>query len=68
MAYAFYNGMAAFDYTKNWIENRDYTKSPWITKAPAALSAFKLRIAYVKKEVRKWYIEHCRETVEKYLR
>jgi len=68
MAYAFYNGMASFDYTRQWIEDRQYTKSPWIMKAPAALSKMKLYVAYVKKEVRKYYIENQRDTIEKYLR
>ncbi len=60
--------MASYEYTKSWIEDRVYLKSPWVMRAPAALSSLKLKIAYVKKEVRKYYIEHYRDTVEKYLR
>ena len=37
-------------------------------KAPAALSKMKLIVAYVKKEVRKFYIDNCRDKIEKYLR
>ena len=56
LAHAYPYGLVSFEKTKDWIETRDFKKSPSIFKAPVRANKYKLWWGYLKKDVRTWYV------------
>ena len=68
MSYSYPHLLPTFNITKDWIDDKLYRSSPHVFKAPARWPEWKVKWGYVKKEVRYWYRDNLRDTVEKYLR
>lgn len=68
MSYANPKLLGSFNETKEWIDDRLYKKSPHVFKAPSLWPNWKLKWGYIKKDVRLWYRENLRDTIEHYLR
>lgn len=68
MAYTFPMVLPAINTTTAWIDEKKYKNTPLKFKAPAIVSDMKLKWAYVKKEVRLWYMENALAKVEELLR
>jgi hypothetical protein len=70
IAYSYFknNGMPSLNHTTDWIDDRYYKKSMTAYKAPALLSAWKLKWAYIKREVRAWHTKNLQPKVEELLR
>lgn len=68
MASVFPMVLPALNSTINWIDTKNYKNSGFRFKAPPVMNDFKIKWAYVKKEVRLWYIKNALEKVENLLR
>lgn len=68
MAHAFPLVLPALNSTIDWIDMKNYKNSPFKFKAPPILNDFKIKWAYLKKEVRLWYMKNLLEKVENLLR
>jgi len=68
-AYAFEIILPYIKPTLKWIDNKEYLKSPLrFTPVPHAVSDFPgLQIEYVRRDIRKWWDDYCREFVEKHI-
>lgn len=68
VAYTFPLILPAINSTTDWIDMKKYKNTPLKFKAPPVLNDIKLKWAYVKKEVRLWYMKNMLEKVEELLR
>ena len=68
VAYTFPMVLPALNTTIDWIESKKFKASGFKFKAPPVLSDLKMKWAYLKKEVRLFYIKHLLVKVEDVLR
>jgi hypothetical protein len=68
MAYNYNLVMPSLNVTSEWIDKKQFLSTPLKYKVPPQLSDLKIKWAYVKKEVRKWYVKNLRDMIEPYLR
>jgi len=68
MAHTFPLVLPALNTTIDWIDMKKYKNSAFKFKAPPVMTDIKMKWAYLKKEVRLWYMKNMLEKVENLLR